>query len=205
MEHKDDLEFTSLHMSVLQELGNIGAGNAVTSLSEMLNRKVDMNVPKVQFLSFDKVQVAIGGAEKPLAAVLVNVASDEVNGMMMFLVELENANALVGSLMQQKVEVLGEIEFSALKEIGNILTGSYMRSLSDMLGITIDMSVPYLSVDMAGSILSVPAIEFAKVSDEVLFIESVFDSDEGDLSGYFILAPDQQSFRFIFKKLGIES
>ena len=198
-----DLKFTSLHMSVLQELGNIGAGNAVTSLSEMLQRKVDMNVPKVQFLSFGEVQDALGGAEKPLAAVLVNAHSEHINGIMMFLVELENANALVSSLMQQPVTTLGEMEFSALKEIGNILTGSYLRSLSELLGTSVDMSVPYLSVDMAGSILSVPAIEFAKVSDEVLFIESVFDSDEKDLSGFFILAPDQSSFKFIFDTLGI--
>ena len=59
---------------------------------------------------------------------------------------------------------------------------------------TINQSIPYLSVDMAQAILSVPAIELGKVADKALFIESTFsevtekDSSE-KLSGYFMLVP----------------
>lgn len=200
----NDFNLNSLHFSVLQELGNIGAGNAVTSLSTMIGRKIDMNVPKVQILSFSQVSEAIGGAENPIAAVLVNINSENVNGIMMFLVELSHSHVLIGALMQQQTNELGEMEKSALKEIGNILTGSYLGALSTVLGTKIDMSIPHLSIDMAGSILSVPAIEFAKVADSALFIESIFKSDENDISGYFILVPDQDSFKFIFNTLGLE-
>lgn len=205
MDNTRDIEFTSLHMSALSELGNIGAGNAVTAMAQMLDIKVDMSVPKVSFLSFNEVQDALGGAEKLMAAVLVNISSEHINGVMMFLVELREANTMVGALLNQEVKVLREMELSALKEIGNILTGSYLRSLAEMLSTKIDMSVPYLSIDMAGAILSVPVAEFAMVSDDVLFIESVFDSDQKDISGYFILAPDQESFRYIFRTLGLEA
>ena len=199
-----DFNLNSMHFSVLQELGNIGAGNAVTSLSTLLNRKIDMNVPKVQILSFDEVSRVIGGPETPVVAVLVNVNSENVNGLMMFVVEVDNVGVLISSLMGQVVTSIGEIEQSAMKEVGNILTASYLSALSVVLDTPIDMSVPYLTMDMAGSVLSVPAIEFAKVADSTLFIESIFATDENDISGYFILVPDQKSYNFIFKKLGLE-
>jgi len=200
----NDFNFSDIHFSVLQEIGNIGAGNAITSLATMIGRKVDMSVPNVQVLTFKQVSNIIGGAENPIAAVLVNIDSENINGIMMFLVSLDKAHVLVGALMQQEITELGEIEMSALKEIGNILGGSYVGALSTLLSVSIDMSVPYLSIDMAGSILSVPAIEFAKVADSVLFIETVFGGGDDDLSGYFVLAPDQESFKFIFNTLGVE-
>ena len=200
----NDLKLGDIHFSALKELSNMGAGNAVTSLATMLGRKIDMSVPNVQLLSFDEISKAIGGPENPLAAILVNIHSENINGIMMFIVELEKSHVLVGALMQQTTKELGEMEMSALKEIGNILTSSYLGALSTVLDTPIDKSVPYVSIDMAASILSVPAIEFAKVSDSALFIESIFDSDEGDISGYFILVPDHDSFRYIFGKLGLE-
>jgi len=204
MVEKNDFNMDTIHFSVLQEVGNIGAGNAVTSLSTMLGRKIDMSVPKVQFLSFKKVSDAIGGAENPLAAILIHIDSKHVNGMMMFLLELSKSSVLISKLMQREITELGEIEMSALKEIGNILSGAYLGALSGLLGVGINMSTPSLAIDMAGSILSVPAIEFAKVADSVLFIESVFASDEDNISGYFVLIPDQASFKFIFNSLGVE-
>ena len=200
----NDFNLNEMHFSALQELGNIGAGNAVTALATMLGRKIDMNVPNVQVLDFNQISQAIGGPENPVAAVLVNISSENINGIMMFIVELEKSHVLIGALMQQKTTEMGEMEQSAFQEVGNILTGSYLGALSTIFDTTVDMSVPYLSVDMAASILSVPAIEFAKVADSALFIESVFDSDEGDISGYFLLVPDQDSFRFIFSKIGLE-
>lgn len=204
----NDFNFSSMHFSVLQELGNIGSGNAITSLSTMIGRKIDMSIPKVQLLDFDKVSQMIGGAENPVAAILVNIISENINGIMMFVVEVSRTPVLLSALMQQEIkEELDEISISALKEIGNILTGSYLGALATVLDTTIDMSIPHLTIDMAGSVLSVPAIEFAKVADKAIFIESVFgndlDGDSKDISGYFILVPDQDSYKYIFNKLGL--
>lgn len=199
-----DFQLSEMHFSVLREIGNIGAGNAATSLSGLLGRKIDMNVPKVQILTLQQTSEALGGAELPVAAVLVSLKSDNVNGIMMFVVELDRTNGLVSALIGGASDQMGELEQSALQEIGSILTASYLGALSSFLDVKIDRSVPALAIDMAGAILSLPAIEFAKISDSTLFIESVFESDEGDVSGYFILVPDQESFKFIFSKLGLQ-
>ena len=99
-------------------------------------------------------------------------------------------------------DTFSEMELSALKEIGNIITGSYLNSLSTMTNLKILPSVPELAIDMAGAILSVPAIEFGTMGDNILLIETQFTDDQ-DMSGYFILVPDLESYGKILGSLGI--
>lgn len=198
---------TSMHFDVLRELGNIGSGNAVTSLAKMLDKKVDMSVPLVQFLDFSDLAGAIGGPENYVAGVLV-MLSGGLNGIMMFLLEQKGAKVLINELFSN-ISIkdadlpFEEIELSALKELGNILTNSYLNSLSVMLNLDIKPSVPSLAIDMAGAILSVPAIEFSKVSDKVLFIDTIFKTTDTDVDGYFILVPEFDSFKIIMSNLGV--
>ena len=123
---------------------------------------------------------------------------------MMFLLKKESAGELVAMLMGQPERdanaELSEIECSALKEIGNIITSSYLNSLSSLTGLTVFPSVPSLCVDMAGAILSVPAIEFGMMCDKLLLIENRFQSGA---DGYLILVPDLESYDKIFGSLGI--
>ena len=95
------------------------------------------------------------------------------------------------------------MSLSALKELGNIISGAYISSLSSMTNLTINQSIPYLSIDMAGAILSVPAIEFGKLGDKALLIESQFMEDDNDVTGYFILTPTIDSYNKILTSLGL--
>lgn len=196
----DEMQF-----DVLREIGNIGAGNATTALAKLINTRIDMKVPKVDMVGFQKLATIIGNEEDIMAAVLVTL-SEDISGMMMFMVDKKSARYLIGQLMGGMDMELGEefteIELSALSEIGNIITGSYLSALSGLLKMNINMSIPYISVDMAGAILSVPAIEFGKVGDEVLLIETNF-GDETEISGYFILIPQEDSYGKILKSLGL--
>ena len=99
--------------------------------------------------------------------------------------------------------MFNEIEESALKEIGNIIAGSYLSSISSLTNMLITSSVPYLAVDMAGAILSVPAIEFGKMGDKALLIESRFKDMDIDISGYFILIPTIESYKLMLNSLGM--
>ena len=99
-------------------------------------------------------------------------------------------------------ENFSEMEMSALKEIGNIITGSYLNALSSLTNLKIFPSIPDLCIDMAGAILSVPAIEFGIMGDKILLIETAF-TDDSELNGYFILIPDLQSYDKILGALGM--
>lgn len=192
----------TVYFDVLKEIGNIGCGNASTALAQMLNRKVDMLVPKVRLLEFNEVGSILGGEEQIMAGIYLMVEGD-ITGSIMFLLEKECARNLVAMLMctePSTEEQFSEIEHSALKEIGNIITASYLNSLSTLTNLSIYPSVPALCIDMAGAILSVPAIEFGLIGDKILLIENEFS--EG-LNGYFILVPDLDSYDKIFASIGM--
>ena len=198
-------ELNNIQMDVLKELGNIGAGNAVTSLAKMINKKVDMAVPKVKILGFDKVSQILGGEEILVVGILLNVTG-AISGNMMFILDINAARQLVNILFgDHEVTSLefNELELSALKEIGNILTASYLSALAGLTNLRIMPSVPELAIDMAGAILSVPAIEFGKVGDSVLYIETEFSEGITRVFGDFLLIPDVDSYEVLLKALGV--
>ena len=86
----------------------------------------------------------------------------------------------------------GEMECSAIKEVGNIITGAYLNALSGLTNLKIVPSIPQLGIDMAGALLSVPAVEFGILGDKILLIETQF-SDDVELDGYFIMIPAKDS------------
>ena len=195
---------TENYYDVLRELGNIGAGNAMTALSQMLGCKVDMRVPQVRLLEFAEVGAMMGGEEQIMVGVFLAVEGD-ITGSMMFLVEQKSAKHLINKVMMGMApegEEFTEMELSAMQEIGNIITGAYLNSLSMMTNLKIYPSPPELTVDMAGAILSVPAIEFGIYGDNILLIQSQF-FDEVEIDGYFIMIPDIDSYGKILSSLGM--
>ena len=197
----DNME--GVYFDVLKEIGNIGAGNATTALAQLLNQKVDMKVPKVALLEFSEVGEAMGGEEQLMAGIYQLVEGD-ITGSIMFLLEEKSARTLVSTLMGTPPSEgpFTEMELSALQEIGNIITGSYLSSLSMLTNLKIISSVPAISIDMAGAIMSVPAIEFGELGDKLLLIQTAF-SDDVELDGYFILVPDLESYDKILSSIGM--
>lgn len=202
------LELDAMDMvqyDVLREIGNIGAGNATTALATMLRVKVDMKVPKVALLDFQELPEILGGAENIIVGILLTL-SGNIDGMMMFVLERDAAHSMVNMLMGQDVPLdaeFSEMEASALQEIGNIITGAYLSSLSNLTNMSINSSVPYISIDMAGAILSVPAIEFGKIGDKALLIQTEFGEKSTEVNGYFILIPTLDSYNAILTSLGL--
>ena len=191
------------YYDVLKEIGNIGAGNATTALAQMLQCKVDMKVPQVKLLDFSEVGAMMGGEEQIMAGIYLCVEGD-ITGSIMFLLRKDAAKHLVSKLMGMELpgEDFDEIGTSALKEIGNIITGAYLNSLSSLTNLKIFPSVPDLTIDMAGAILSVPAIEFGTLGDKILLIQTQF-TDDCELDGFFILVPDLESYGKILGALGL--
>jgi chemotaxis protein CheC len=198
----DDLN--SLQIDVLREIGNIGAGNAATALSKMISKRIDMDVPKVNILEFKNVAELVGGPEMEVIGIYFKVTGD-ITGSIMFLLDKKSAKLLANLLMSKtdNSDSLDEMEFSALQEVGNILAGSYLSSLSALTNLKLVVSVPSLAMDMAGAILSVPVILFGQVGDKVMLIETDFNEGENRVKGNFFLVPDEDSFETLLKSLGV--
>lgn len=204
MENMSLEQVTERYYDVLKELGNIGAGNAMTALSQMLQSKVDMKVPQVRLLEFSEVAEMMGGEEVITVGVFLGVEGD-ITGSMMFMVEEGTAKHLIRKITMGMLPEGNEFEemgLSAMKEVSNIITGAYLNSLSTLTNLRIFPTPPMLTIDMAGAILSVPAIQFGVIGDKILLIQSQFH-DEVVLDGYFILIPDMESYAKILVALGL--
>lgn len=197
-------ELNSLQIDVLREIGNIGAGNAATALSKMISKRIDMDVPKVNILEFKNVAELVGGPEVEVVGIYFKVTGD-ITGSIMFLLDKISAKLLTNLLMgrSEAGSEMDEMDISALQEVGNILAGSYLSSLSSLTNLKLVVSVPSLAMDMAGAILSVPVILFGQVGDKVMLIETDFNEGTNHVKGNFFLIPDEESFEILLKSLGV--
>ncbi|MBQ4057742.1 MAG: chemotaxis protein CheC [Lachnospiraceae bacterium] len=199
-------ELTSMKLDVLREIGNIGAGNATTALSVMLNSNLRMELPVVKVLDFDGIPEMIGGADTIVAAVLT-CFSGEVSGMMLFILEMEEAKNLAGTMLgktySEDFEGFDHMDKSVLKEIGNILMSSYINSIGTLTNMQFRTEPPAICTDMAGSVLSLPISQLGKVGDKALVIDSKFLDNERPINGFLMLVTDEVSYQKIFESLGI--
>jgi chemotaxis protein CheC len=203
VENYNDLD--EIHLSVLSEIGNIGAGNAATALSHILSDKVLMSVPELQIIDVSEMATILGGPENEVAGILVNMTED-VEGMLLFLLDKDFVGVLIGTLLDKKIEDfadISEIDMSAIMEIGNILAGSYVSAISSMTELNIRLSTPQIAIDMVGAILSYPAAEFGMMSDKLLFIEENFFSGENQIKSHLLIMPEPKSLDIILKSLGV--
>lgn len=197
--------FEEFHMDILREIGNIGAGHAATALSKLLDKPVDMRVPKVRLVPFEEISESVGGSENPVVAIFLRVIG-EAPGNLFFILSFQSADKLLNKLIgsdREEDTPYSELELSALNEIGNILAGSYLSSLGDFTRLALAPTVPSLAVDMAGAILSYGLIQFGQMGDHALFIDTTFFQGLDSVEGHFFFIPDPESFDKIFIALGV--
>lgn len=204
-------QFSNIHLDVLKEIGNIGAGHAATALSKLLNKKIDMRVPHVRIVTFDEMMEMAGGPDNIVASVFLRIEGD-APGSMFFILSLEQASMFIKQMIGDEQfsfdePPYNELAMSALQELGNILSGSYLSSLSDFTNLALYPSVPALSIDMVGAIMSFGLIELSQVSDYAIVIDTALD-DHGKgandcVEGHFFLLPDPDAFDTIFRTLGV--
>ena len=201
--------FNDIHLDTLKEIGSMGTAHAATALSKMINKKVTLPViPRVSWVEFANVADFVGGPENVIVGIFVSITGN-IQGMMMYLMDIDAAHDLVAIVLGKKDDienkyVFTEIERSVIEEVGNIMISSYLTSLSGLTNSQIKQSIPFMTVDMANAILSVPASEFGKMADSILFIESNISFEDIESSGCFLLVPNLHSFYRILRSLGVE-
>lgn len=194
----------SILLDVLKELGNIGSGNAATALSTMINKRVDMRVPKVKILEFKDISEILGDGEAPVVGIYFKM-SEDIEGNIMFVLSIDSAINLTNMLFGRRdsKNELDDMDMSALSEVGNILSASYINSLSTLTGLKLKISIPSICVDMAAAILSVPAVQFGQIGENVIFIETQFEEGDKQIKGDLFLIPEVDSFEKILSSLGV--
>ncbi len=205
---------SGVELDALREVGNIGAGHAATVLSSMLGERVDMRVPTARLLPFPEVAGALGGEETLIAGVCLGVHGG-APGVILYALPIPAATYVVGRLLgRERADgrpaddpaggvALDDMERSALEEVGNILTGSFLAALSDLTRLDLHPTVPALAIDMAGAIIDNVLGEVGRSGDVALFIETTFLTSVKEFHGQFFLIPDPESLPVILAALGV--
>ncbi|KUO65626.1 MAG: chemotaxis protein CheC [Gracilibacter sp. BRH_c7a] len=198
------MEISAIRFEALKEIGNIGSGHAATSLSNMLQTRIDMSVPKVWLVPLEKMGEALGEMDANRVALYLKVEG-EASGKALFVLPIPSAEGIAKNLlwMEEPPDIFhDEMAQSALREVGNILVSSFVIALTQFSGIQLQPSVPALAVDMIGAMIDSVLLEDGRVDDNVLIIDTKL-SGLDDIEGKFLFIPDEGSLDKIFGVFGI--
>ena len=188
---------------MMKEIGSLGTGNAATALSSMLQTEVRMEVPKVELLGFTEAVDHVGDPEDTVCCVLVQM-EEGINGMMLFLLKLDFINEILRRTLGKEIQdysELGELELSAVTEVGNIIISSFVLSMSSLVGVQINLSVPAVAINMLGGILSVPMAEIGHISDKIFMIMGKCSIGGQNMESNVLMVPDIESLNFLMDRL----
>ena len=197
----------AMQIDALREVSNMGAGHAATALSQMTNTRIMINVPRLQVTALEDVPDILGHPEEVVAAVLMHMLGD-LTGRTLLVFPKPTAARLAELMLRRPAgssSELGEMEQSAIKEAGNILSSAYMNALSDFMGMMLLPSPPSLAIDMSTAVLTTAYLQFGTDRDYVFCVESEFymtDVDE-KLRGFFLLLPDPASLQAILRAVRV--
>jgi chemotaxis protein CheC len=198
-----DINFTDNQKDALKEIGNICAGNAATALSQLLDRKITIVVPRILFLPIEQVPQAVGGVDKLVAGLMLRVLGDLPSNII-FIFSQRDALTLASLLTGKQVSgssIMTDLERSALKEVGVILANAYLGALGSFVGLGLVPTVPELIVDMAGAIMDYILIELSCKSEFALLVESEFREPSASVTGHFFLIPNPDGLELILRSI----
>ena len=203
-------QMSPLQIDVFKEIGNIGAGNAVSALAAMLDKPINMSVPDVQIVPFNEIVNILNGPETLVVGELVDLSGD-LTGYILLILGIEDAYEMASIALGEarpippdmSPEHLTELEKSAIEEMANILVGAYLSAICTLTNLNITPSIPYTAIDMVGAIISIVAIEYGKTGDSVLFMKTQFSDISKDMAGHFFLIPDYESYKILMNSLGL--
>ncbi|KXS42604.1 MAG: inhibitor of MCP methylation CheC [Methanolobus sp. T82-4] len=194
-------ELNELEASALREIVNIGVGNAVTSLSKMIGKQIKIEVPELKIERIEKVPEIAGGADTVVSGVIMHVDGD-INGYIMMLLSKETAEAICATISgEEEVDIFNELNQSMIEEVGHILAGSYVSSLSEFLGLELRISPPMQTFDMLGAIMDHILIEMSRNVESTLLFDTFFTLEGHRMEGILLTLFDPESMDKILNRI----
>ncbi|MFH1002436.1 MAG: chemotaxis protein CheC [bacterium] len=195
----------SVQLDALKEISNIGIGHAATSLSQLLGKKISMSVPKIILTPITEVTNVIGGPEELVIGIYLKILG-QAKGSILIIFPQDSASSLLNLLTGKGLKDISELDLnaqSALKELGNILSSSYLTALSNLLKMCLIPSIPGLAFDMMSAVVDFVLIELGEVGDYALVVETTFTEAIANIKGHIFLLPDPQTLEIIFKAINM--
>lgn len=195
-------DYTLLELDALKEIINIGGGNAATSLSQLIEKPVNMTVPVIELLDYEDVYQQIMPEDTIVKAIVIKMLG-EAEGVFLFTVDQEASENIVKMMMPEGVSYSEQLADSALQELVNIIVNSFLNAIIKLLDIHLVTSVPLLTKDMFGAIMSSVYLEQGQYEERVMIIKNEFyyEGDRLESSLYFV--PKPGILEQLFKLIGV--
>ncbi|MBL8068604.1 MAG: chemotaxis protein CheC [Armatimonadetes bacterium] len=199
-------ELGLMEMSAVREMANIGLGHATTALATVTGKAFNMEIPKVETVSLEQVPMMIGDPEEVTVGICMPFEGD-IEGHTAFLFPWASAQdlwrMLIGTAPESPAEI-DELAASAMLEIGNIVSSSFLNAISDMSGQKLHATPPMVSVDIAYTIAATIVAEAELEEAVALALETrLFGMDDSQTTGYFLCVPTVSGLNRLFGALGI--
>ncbi len=196
------MAYSEIELDGLKEIVNVGGGNAATSISQMINSRVDMDVPEVEVMAYDELYQKIIADDVEMHAVLSKIVGD-IDGALLFVISDESGQKIAKMMLGSDDNPSNEIIASAVTELTNILFNSFLRAIGDMLQIQLIASLPISRYDFFGAIISSAYMAFDHYDEQILVIHNEFTYNNESLDASLFLIPGEGVLDKIFKALGI--
>ena len=173
------------------KLVEAGTNRAMENLSQMTGQAIEVNSFTLRSIPIREISSLVGGPDVTAVGIYLTV-SGGADGHLMLIYEPSIACQFVDVLMMQPPNTttsLGEMEQSALGEMGNIVGASFLNILADEMKMDLRPSPPAVMLDMAGALLDVIAADLMMVQDEAYVAETTFRAPDREISGMFFVMP----------------
>lgn len=198
-------ELDAMHLDVLREIGNIGSGNAATSLSSMLNTTVEIEVPTISLINYENVSQYLGGKDREVIGLALGLEAD-IEGVMLHVVQPKFAARIINAFYPKEIQGLNDIndmDLSAVKETSNITTAAYVNSLAAMTNTFINITPPLEYLDTVENVLKNASDRFDAIGNQVIYIDENLFLGDTQVNSSMILILQMDSLKKLFDKLGI--
>ncbi len=173
------------------ELIEKGTGKAMTNLSQMLGQPIEVSSFRLRSIPIGEIAQLVGGPEVMSVGIYLTVWGS-ADGHLMLIYDPHIACAFVDLLMTQPpntTTALGEMEQSALGEMGNVVGASFLNVIADDAGMDLRPSPPAVMMDMAGALLDIVAADLLMTQDDAFVAETTFRAPDREISGMFFVMP----------------
>jgi chemotaxis protein CheC len=188
------LKLTDFQMDALREMGNIGTSHSATSLSVLVGREINITVPAISLEHIDNIPSIISN-DKVVGLLLDIKDGDRTIGYLYTIFSERSAANIVDTLLGQPqgtTTVIGEMEQSAIMEVGNILASSFCDAIAEFLGIVLLPSPPNFVNDMVSAIIQSSLIEISMIADDAILFRTDLTDEQQIFDGYVILFPNPE-------------
>ncbi|MGM5484690.1 MAG: chemotaxis protein CheC [Nanobdellota archaeon] len=193
-------KYNDMQVDALGEVANVGIGNAATALSQLIGKDVTISLPDTKLIPLERFAEEVGGAEKIIRCLYLKVTGD-MKGQALFLFPEEDALNLVKLVMGEEAKEMDEMAISSFKEMSNVIVGSYLTAIGDMLDMKVMPEPPLMATDMAQAVLDSIVAGIGKTADQILSIKTTIEVDGFSVNGSFILVFEEQSLDIMLESL----